>query len=182
MSDTRHSGFGKYPLKIAALGLLMAGPKHGYQLHLDFSELFDQIWKAGQTKFYVALNALENDGLIEATTEPQEGRPARKVYHLADTGRELFLDWLYMPVRSMRAIRVELIAKLRFIDLLGLPGVERLIDEQITVLQTMLGEWQEVSQAGDEAGPFPSVVIDFRRRQAQFIIEWLEASRSRFQP
>ena len=179
MPNIQHSGFGKYPLKIAALGLLMSGPKHGYQLHQEFTEAFDQIWKAGQSKFYVALNALEDDGHIHATTESQEGRPARKVYHLTGTGQELFLEWLHQPVESMRAIRVEFIAKLRFFDLLDLPGVEQQIDSQIVVLQAMLNEWEQTAVM-DEDGPFPGLIHDFRKQQAEFIIRWLETAKECF--
>jgi DNA-binding PadR family transcriptional regulator len=176
MAEWQHSGFARYPLDNVALGLLMPGPRHGYGLYQDFEKNLGSIWKAGQTKFYVALSDLESRGLLCATTEPQEGRPARKVYHLEETGREAFLAWLHRPAGSMRAVRVEFMAKLRFFDLLGLAGARELIDTQIEVLQAMLDEWEaptsEESQTGGDSF-YTDIVQEFRRRQAIFMIEWL---------
>lgn len=130
MSAERSTGFGTYPLRYLALGLLMKGPDHGYQLDQTLEEDFQMIWKAGQTKLYVTLSRLEEAGLLGYELEPQENRPDRKVYHLTDQGRKEFLSWVRSPVPSMRAVRVELIAKLRFYNLLDLPRVEDLIHAQ----------------------------------------------------
>src|SRR5512147_3144598 len=102
----KHGGFASYSLEYVALGLLMAGPKHGYGLYQDFSRAFDEIWNAEQARFYAVLTALEEKEYLQATTEAQDKRPARKVYNLTDMGRIVFLDWLQRPVTSMRAIRV----------------------------------------------------------------------------
>lgn len=171
MADTEHSGFARYPLANVALGLLAAGPKHGYGLYRDFEEYFGSIWKAGQTKFYVALSSLQDEGYLDAELEPQENRPARKVYHLTEKGRQEFLKWLHEPVYSMRAMRVEFIAKLRFFDLLGEPGAEELIDEEIALFGEMLDEWE----AEEPTDPFYNLVNGYRIRQARAIVEWLEA-------
>jgi DNA-binding PadR family transcriptional regulator len=180
MEGKGYSGFARYPLDNVALGLLMPGSKHGYGLYQDFEAGFSSIWKAGQTKFYVALSDLEARGLLRATTEPQEGRPARKVYHLEDAGREAFQEWLHRPVESLRTIRVEFMAKLRFFDLLGLAGARRLIDAQIEVLQAMLDEWDRQSSEPQARGDtfYADIVQEFRRQQAIFVIEWLAHCRS----
>jgi DNA-binding PadR family transcriptional regulator len=175
LADSRYAGFGRYPLENAALGLLIPGPRHGYGLHQDFAEAFGSIWKAGQTKFYLVLTELEKEGLLGATTEPQEGRPPRKVYHLTEKGRQAFLDWLHQPVRSMRVVRVEFIARLRFFNLLKLPGAADLIDRQIAVFEGMLAEWSQEDPGPD---PFEALVDDFRTRQARFLIDWLHACRA----
>lgn len=184
MPRPTRSGFARYPLEYAALGLLMQGPQHGYALYQAFETEFGSIWKAGQTKFYVTLNGLLDDGMLDATTEPQEGRPARKVYALTAAGREAFEAWLHEPVASPQAARVELLAKLRFFDLLDLPGADTFIDRQVALLQGMMAEWQAERQAGSEAsgggGRFHAMITDYRIRQAAFIAEWLEAHRGAF--
>ncbi|GAB4476068.1 MAG: hypothetical protein Kow00124_17750 [Anaerolineae bacterium] len=172
MREASRSGFGTYPLEIAALGLLMPGGKHGYSLYQDFEVIFGSIWKAGQAKFYMVLTDLEKQGCLDSTTEPQEGRPARKVYHITEAGREQFLQWLHRPIRSMRAARVELVARLRFFNYLRLPGAAALIDAQKEVFQAMLDEWEAAPR--DPLDPFYVVIDEFRRRQALFLIEWLD--------
>ena len=171
MIARKQGGFTIYPLEFVALGLLMNGPKHGYALYQDFTQAFDLIWHAEQAKFYGVLAALEEKGYLRITTELQEKRPARKVYHITEPGRSAFLGWVRQPVTSMRAVRVEFMAKLRFHSLLELTGVEQLIDNQMAALQAMLKEWEHTEQ--QERDPIRAWVEDFRRRQAIFMIEWL---------
>jgi len=171
-----------YPLEYAVLGLLMDGPRHGYLLYQDFTREFHLIWNAGQAKFYAALAALEASGHLQAHTEPQDGRPARKVYQITETGRELFVDWLHKPVASMRTFRVEFMARLRFFSLLGLPGAGWLIDRQIHVLDRLVDEWRQAARASTPPfhDLFHSALNDYRQRQAQAIIDWLIAWREHF--
>lgn len=171
----KHGGFTTYPLEFVALGLLMNHPKHGYVLYQDFTQAFDLIWHAEQAKFYGVLAALEEKEYLRTTTELQVKRPARKVYHITDSGKGAFLTWVRQPVTSMRAVRVEFIAKLRFYSLLKLHGADEFIDNQIATMRTMLKEWElrpdDLKQ--QETDLVRAWVIDFRRRQAVFMIEWL---------
>ena len=118
-----------------------------------------------------------------------------KVYTVTDAGHAHFVEWLHRPVTPMRAVRVELIAKLRFFVLLDLPGLSQLIDDQLAVCHHTRALWAqrlaEIVETRPDARPsltdatvanehdlFMSVVYDFRLRQAQFIIDRLESARS----
>lgn len=171
MAKRKRTGFGTYPLRYLALGLLMGGPAHGYQLDQTLGEVFGMIWKAGQTKLYVTLSSLEKEGLLRIEMERQENRPDRKVYHLTQAGRDEFQEWVTKPVNSLRAARVELLAKLRFYHWLNLPGAAKLIQAQREIYQIMIDEWQE--EKVHEEDPFLRQVYDFRIDQAQFILNWL---------
>ena len=171
MAKQKRTGFGRYPLRYLALGLLMGGPGHGYQLDQTLGDVFGMIWKAGQTKLYVTLSNLEKEGLLRIEMERQENRPDRKVYHLTQSGRAEFLDWVEKPVTSLQAARVELLAKLRFYHWLELPDVEKLIHAQKEIFQIMSHEWEEDKVR--EEDPFLRQVYDFRIDQAQFIIRWM---------
>lgn len=177
---TRHTtaGLGTYPLEYAALGLLFAGPQHGYRLYQVFSRELRQVWKAGQANFYLALASLEARGRVTASAEPQEGRPARKVYAITEAGRDAFLDWLNTPVHSMRAFRVEFIARLRFFALLDLPGADALIAQEIAFFTRLLDEWDQ-ALTDDLAA---ALLADYRRRQARMIVDWLLAWQAQFLP
>ncbi len=180
MTRLPRSGFARYPLEYAALGLLVQGPQHGYALYQAFEHEFGSIWKAGQTKFYVTLNGLLDDDMLEASTELQEGRPARKVYALTGAGRDAFEAWLREPVASPQAARVELLAKLRFFDLLDLPGADAFIERQVSLLRGMVAEWEAEADHDGDAGRFHTLITDYRIRQAAFIADWLEAHRDAF--
>lgn len=171
MAKRKRAGFGTYPTRYLALGLLMGGPAHGYQLDQTLADVFGMIWKAGQTKLYVTLSNLERAGLLRIELERQQNRPDRKVYHLTGDGRAEFQEWVEKPVTSLQAARVELLAKLRFYHWLGLPGVETLIKAQTHILSNMVNEWG--ADKDRETDPFLRQVYDFRIDQAQFIIDWL---------
>ncbi len=170
-------GFATFSLENLALGLLMQGPRHGYQLYREYESIFLPIWTVGRSKFYAALAALHEEGLLAATAEPQDDRPTRKIYSLTAEGRRRFLAWLYEPVMPIRAVRVEFLAKLRFFPLLNLPDAYRLIDAQIAVCLAMLEEWPDGHASTHDDDPFFALVDDFRRRQIELILDWLGACR-----
>lgn len=169
------------PLGYIALGLLMAQPRHGYELYQELRQAFGGVWNAGRSQFYAALADLHAAGFLDMTTQAQESRPPRKVYHLTQVGREAFTRWLYQPVDAPREVRVVLLIKLRFFDLLGLPDVERLLDAQIARCQARLEEEVHRAAAHRQAagGLYRELVHEFRRGQLAAMIEWLHACRQR---
>ncbi len=160
------------PIENVALGLLLFEPKHGYSLYRDFVSGFEPFWKVGQTKFYVTLNKLEDNGLLYSIKQPQVGKPARKVYHLTTAGKHQFEAWLYRPVQSIRAIRIELMAKLRLFDLLHLPGIETFIDRQISALSELLHQ-DDPEMGAEYDDSFFEALNDYRKRQIDAINTWL---------
>jgi len=171
--------FASFQLENLILGLLIPGPQHGYHLYRAYQTAFDQIWIVGRSQFYAALADLEQAGKLKARVEPQTDRPPRRVFEVTEAGRAQFEAWLREPVTPMRAIRVELLAKLRFYDILGWNGAAELIDAQIETCQAARREWEAEENALANAGhdPFLQVVYEFRRQQADFIIRWLEQAR-----
>jgi len=172
---TSRSGFATFSLEHLALGLLIAEPKHGYQLYQEYTELFYPIWKVGRSKFYAVLNSLQADGYLASTIEYQTDRPPRHVHHITAAGRAEFWDWLYRPVTPMRAVRVEFIAKLRFFDLLALSDAARLIDAQVAACEAACAEWEQSATRHNQesSDSILKLLYDFRRKQAAFMIEWL---------
>lgn len=173
-------GFATFSLEQLALGLLMRGPAHGYELYRAYEAEFLPIWKVGRSKFYAALASLSEAGYLTVETELQEERPPRKIYQLTQAGQQRFDVWLHQPVTPVRAIRVEFLAKLRFIEQLQLVDADQIIDGQIAACQAAVDELARHStDTDDESDPVLDLVHDFRRRQAMFIIEWLEVCRAR---
>jgi len=179
MPHSSHNGFASFSLENLVAGLLVARPKHGYQLYQDYEVSFRSIWQVGRSKFYAALASLHEAGHLDVRTELQGDRPPRKVYHLTESGRALFEEWLYRPVTPMRAVRVEFLAKLRFIALLGIADPERIIDAQIEACRAALSNLERHAPTEPYEDPVLELIHDFRRRQAVFVIEWLRACRDR---
>jgi DNA-binding PadR family transcriptional regulator len=54
--------------------------------------------EASYGSIYPALAKLEDDGLVTSRVEPQDGKPAKKVYSITDAGRAAFVDALHEPL------------------------------------------------------------------------------------
>jgi len=70
-------------VRAAALALLADEPRNGYQIIQQISERSDGVWRPSPGSVYPALQQLEDEGLITATTA--EG--GRRAYELTEEGR-----------------------------------------------------------------------------------------------
>ncbi len=156
----------------ALLGLLMAGPRHGYELHRDFRAGLGRVWQIGLSQLYAQLKRLAEAGLVTVETEAQPSRPPRKVYRLTPAGREAFLAWLQRPTPHVRGIRLEFLARLYFYRELGLPGLEALVAGQAVLFRQRAAALAESAAASDDE--FLRLVYEFRRMQLAAVIAWLE--------
>jgi PadR family transcriptional regulator AphA len=143
----------------ALLGLLMSNPKHGYELHQEFSRELGRVWQIGLSQ-------------LSAQIEPQPNRPPRKVYHLAPEGREVFMDWVHQPTPYLRHIRVEFLARLYFFLKLALPGLDQLVAAQKLECQAQIERFDQL--AAGTKGDFRRCVLEFRRGQLEAVIRWLD--------
>ncbi len=160
------------------LGLLLPGPKHGYELHQEFTESLGAVWQVGLSQMYAHLKALENDGLVTCQTEVQANRPPRKIYSITDEGRGHFLRWLHEPTPQIRGIRLEFLSRLFLFRRLGLPGLRDLIDRQKALCQARAEALSRLADDTDD--PFLRLVHRFRMGQVEAIIHWLDTCRETY--
>ncbi|MCG8592133.1 MAG: PadR family transcriptional regulator [Proteobacteria bacterium] len=73
--------FGPGEVRLALLGLLADGPRHGYELMGQLEERSGGVYRASAGTVYPTLQQLEDEGL--ATSETVEGR---RVYRLTEAG------------------------------------------------------------------------------------------------
>jgi PadR family transcriptional regulator AphA len=156
----------------ALLGLLMTEPKHGYELHQEFSRNLGRVWEIGLSQLYAQLKLLEEAGLLTVQTEPQPSRPPRKVYHLTPEGRAVFLDWVHQPTPYLRHIRVEFLARLYFFQKLSLPGLDQLVAEQKAVCRAQAERFERLARETDDQ--YRKLVLEFRRGQLEAVVHWLD--------
>lgn len=164
----------RLPVEYVLLGFLMVEPTHGYDLHRRAEEELGRVWRVGLSNLYAALKRLEESGTVEFTLNAQEDRPDRKIYRITPRGRERFLTWIQEPISSMRDMRVIFPAKLYFFHRLGLEGVEELVSAQEAVCRERL---DRLNASAERYPPddFNQLVFDFRRRQLEAILDWLQA-------
>ena len=76
-------------LDALTLAVLASGPTHGYEVMRRINERGDEALRIKEGQLYPILHRLESDGQIVAQWEPQQGKPARKVYQMTDAGQRL---------------------------------------------------------------------------------------------
>jgi DNA-binding PadR family transcriptional regulator len=75
------------------LGMLNSGVETGYAIKRAVDRSTRFFWAASLAQVYPELAALEADGYVVSTDEPQGARP-RKTYRLTDAGQAALNDWL----------------------------------------------------------------------------------------
>lgn len=118
-------------LHFALLGLLVSGPKSGYDLKKLLAESESLHWSGNNNQVYAALVALHREGLADREVhQPNEG-PGKKVYTITPAGAERLREWLQSEVG---------LPQLRLPVLVHLLGAELLSGEE---LDAMLGRYEE---------------------------------------
>jgi PadR family transcriptional regulator AphA len=162
----------------ALLGILMTGPKHGYEMHSYFSSHMDQFWRLSMSQIYALLKRMEKNEVVISKGEWQNNRPAKKIFSITQTGKEEFLNWIYSPVNHVRNLRIEFMAKLFFIKELKLKRATDIIDKQIEILQEKLHLLQHPKENSMDA--FQKTLHSFKIAQTTSAIEWLKECKTLF--
>ncbi len=122
--------------RYAVLGMLMSGPKSGYDLKREFEERIGHFWSESLGQIYPTLHRLHDEGMVSARVRRAKGRPERKVYRITVRGREAFRAWLEQPPGPTR-VRNELLLKIFF-------GPESTPEQVLTHLDRFAGEQEEL--------------------------------------
>ena len=163
-------------IEYALLGFLLPGPLHGYQIYqqlCDHSGL-RQVWYLKQAQLYALLAKLEEAGYISGTIQQQESRPARRVFQLTASGKEMFQSWSSSAVLHPRQMRQEFQTKLYFAQIQGSEVCNRLVVAQRQACQQWL-EFHKNSEAmKGSRNTFIWLVNQYRLGQIQAMLDWLD--------
>jgi len=137
----------------AVLGLLLDGPKHGYELARRFAPEtpLGTICHLEMSMLYAVLKKLEKADYIEAELEAHGKRPPKRVFNLTGLGRAAFMEWVRSPVARTREIQPDFLVKLNFARQLGTDDVGALIGRQIEVCQQILERLQQGGSLNEDA-------------------------------
>ena len=81
--------------EIAILGLLLDGPKHGYEIQRTVDEVFSRLTKITTGATYYAIKKLDKDGFLRIERSRDGARPERNMCHITDIGRKQFRKLLH---------------------------------------------------------------------------------------
>jgi len=134
-------------LKYTLLGFLSCGPLTGYDLkkHMDNSTQF--FWHAKLSQIYPALKKLAEEGLVEATVIPQEGKPDKKIYFVTEAGRTMLRDWLAEPLDKLSPTKDPILLKLFFSGALDKEAVLAQLHRQLALHRAQLAHYKQETAA-----------------------------------
>lgn len=116
----------------ACLGILYAGPSHGFAIAARLKPTGDvgRVWSLSRALTYRALDQLTAHGYVEAVgVEPGIAGGNRTILAATRSGRAQVRSWLGSPVTHLRDLRSELLLKLVLADLCGI-DVGAMLDRQ----------------------------------------------------
>ncbi len=164
-------------LELALLGFVRQQPNHGYAIHQALSDPagLGPVWQIKLSQLYALLAKLEEAGCVTTSTEPQENKPPRKLFHLTTAGETAFLAWVQTPVGNGRSLRLDFLVKLYFARLESKEIAARLLAAQRSQCHSWLAAEQEIEQEELERGQvYGRLVHQFRAGQIQAMLTWLD--------
>lgn len=161
-------------VKGICLAILFRGDTTGYDIRKASSEGdYSYFAEASFGSIYPALNRLEADGLVTCRLEPQDGKPARKVYSITDAGRQAFLEELSEPPKP-DVYRSAFLLVAIYARLLGPEVIERALDLRMTQLREELKQMAECEKScasSDSAiDPLIKAAGEWTRRYGEHVI------------
>ena len=72
------------------LGLLMSGPKHGYEIKRQLKEDLFLFFELSVKSIYYPLSRMKKEGLVERKTVKEGKRPRKYLYSITDKGKQRF--------------------------------------------------------------------------------------------
>ena len=159
---------------LTLLGLLEAGPRHGYDLKRSYDERFghDRALHYGQV--YATLARLLRKGLVDVESEPGDG-PDRKRYAITPAGVTDVAAWLTEPERPDPYLQSALYTKVVLALLTGRDATE-LLDTQRAEHLRLMRELTRRKTGGDLAD---QLICDHALFHLEADLRWLELTAAR---
>lgn len=157
------------------LGLLSAGPAHGYDVKRGHDSWFPDGRPLAFGQVYTTLGRLERDGLVEVVEKTSGGGPDRTVYALTDKGRKHLADWLVDPVPPAWGSADEVLRKLVAAVRTGGDAAVFLARQRASHLRR-IRELQETPAGPD---PTSTIVRDYIVAHLDADLRWLDTALDR---
>lgn len=158
------------------LGVLVAGPAHGYDLKREHDARFPGAKELAYGQVYAALQRLERDGMVDVAGTAQGGGPERTVYAVTPEGRAELERWLAEAESAGPYAADELVRKAVTALRVGADARDYLERQREVHLARMRGLLQVQDATTDPAG---RSAIDHAVFHLDADLRWLEAAATR---
>lgn len=146
-------------VRTICLAILYDAEATGYEIRkLSVEGEFSYFIDASYGAIYPALARLEDDGLVTVRVEQQDGKPAKKVYSITETGRREFINSLFEQLGEDE-FRSEFLLFVRFVTELPQSLVQVRLKERLVQMDAELMNLQRVHAPHER--PADRWVIDY---------------------
>ncbi|MFI7130662.1 PadR family transcriptional regulator [Nonomuraea sp. NPDC050153] len=152
------------------LALLSRGPRHGYQLRVEFEASTGATWPLNIGQVYTTLARMERDGFVEPGESDEQGRV---VYTLTADGRAELARWFSTPIVPSDRPRDELVIKLAMAVEAKEVDVAEVIRRQRTATMRALQQLTRAKRAAT-GGVAQRLVLDSMIFRAEAEQRWLD--------
>jgi DNA-binding PadR family transcriptional regulator len=159
------------------LGLLEAGPRHGYDLKRSYDEQFGHGRELHYGQVYATLARLLKNGLVEVEAEPGGG-PDRKRYTITEAGVSDVAAWLTQPETPEPYLQSSLYTKVVLALLTGRDATD-ILDTQRAEHLRLMRELTRRKRDGDLAA---RLICDHALFHLEADLRWLELAAARLDP
>jgi DNA-binding PadR family transcriptional regulator len=181
MKNNKPHHIGTLSPEMALLGLLYGEAGHGYDLHRKVITDLGQVWHLSQSQAYAILKRLESQGDISAKEIPQKKLPPRQLLHMTAQGRKKFLSWLDSSSGgSTRAIRMEFVTRLYFLNLYFPEKLAQAFDQQRTEVETHIKRLETTCAELPDDQIYNRMSLKMRFKQLKLVLEWLDDCQQHF--
>jgi DNA-binding PadR family transcriptional regulator len=157
------------------LGLLEAGPSHGYDLKRTYDELFGAEKPLAYGQVYASLARLLKNGMVSAAgTEAGEG-PDRKRYTVTDAGVTDLDSWLATAEEPSHYLQNTLFTKVVLALMSSRPATE-ILDTQRAKHLSAMRQYNRRKRSGDLAD---QLICDHALFHLEADLRWLDLTASR---
>lgn len=159
------------------LGFIRLGCQTGYDVKsvVDSSTRF--FWAASYGQIYPELRRLEQAGLVAGESAPRGDR-RRTAYRLTPAGEQAFREWLLAPQEDVE-LRHEGLLKLFFAGTLGPEEAVEMLRSMRAHNEGVLARLREIEPLAEQAGRFPSLVLDYGLGLHEWAIAWCDEAERR---
>ncbi|TQC48399.1 PadR family transcriptional regulator [Rhodococcus sp. WS4] len=168
------------PLVLPVLGLLLESPMHPYQLEVTLRDRSGAgQWPLNRGSLNNVVAALATAGWIEEHERAQrEGRPARTVYALTDTGRSELVHRLDVQIRSAAREFSPFFAAISYLGALGREGaVDALTERSERLTARIESDRERLTRSLDDGVPALFVVeADYALHAARGELAWIAST------
>ncbi len=171
-------------LELAALGLLLKKPLHGYLLKQQLERFMSGCISVNYGAIYPLLKRLEKQGYIKTFKKSVENTGSnRQVYQITESGRDRWRQaMLAHPHESWVNSRSRFMIKFFFFS--QLEPVERikLMQSRLMTCQLRLENRESQLVEQDTEDPYQAIALQRHLANLHFEIEWLKAQILKEQP